>query len=69
MGARQSNENGTASSGIKQKIYRPPDVRLKDRFASDPDEEEDYYEATVDKYDFLMVFRLAEVHVKTRILN
>ena len=61
MGASLSGDSQNGGKGTGKKIYRPPDVRVKDRYIESQDEGLSLYEAAVDKYDFLLVFRLAEV--------
>ena len=66
MGGTQSTGSekeplAAQSGGKKGRTYRPPDIRKKERFmTNDVSDVTNTFEASVDKYDMLLVFRITE---------
>jgi len=72
MGNSGSSEK-TPINGDKsptKRVYRTPDVREKDRFSSsDAANAQGTFETTVDKYDFMILFRITEGPQRSTLLG
>lgn len=62
--SRLSRENTPLKNQrpTRPRTYRPPDVRKKDRFEPlDKDAQVNAFDSTIDKYDYLIVFKITEI--------